>query len=89
MKLIFTRDYSPRRKGEIAEFKSRSELRTAEWYIANGIAVKHDCKCDEKKGTRCNECNEPAVEAAPQKQAEVVFEAAPKKAPAKKAPAKK
>lgn len=58
MKIIFIRDYSPRKKGESFEPRSREEMRTAEWYLANGIA--EICKCGEK-GTGCADCDKKAA----------------------------
>jgi hypothetical protein len=57
MKVVFVRDFSPRKEGEVVEFKTRDEIRTAEYYLANGIAKLCDCSklkegcpdCEEKK----------------------------------------
>jgi hypothetical protein len=61
-KLIFLRDYSPRKKDEIAEFKTHDELRTAEWYLANGIARECDC-VGKAKTDGCSDCEENAKKA--------------------------
>jgi hypothetical protein len=55
MKIKFTRDYSPRKKGEIFEARNRDEVRTAEWYLANGIAEL--CKCSQAPNG-CPDCEE-------------------------------
>lgn len=57
MKVVFVRDFSPRKEGQVVEFKTRDEIRTAEYYLANGIAKLCDCSkikegcadCEEKK----------------------------------------
>jgi hypothetical protein len=57
MKVVFIRDFSPRKEGEVVEFKTRDEIRTAEYYLANGIAKLCDCSkgkegcpdCEKKK----------------------------------------
>lgn len=53
MKIKFISDYSPRKKGEIFEARSRDEVRTAEWYLANGIARL--CTCSESP-SGCPDC---------------------------------
>ncbi len=40
----FTSNYSPRKKGEVADL----EKRLAEHYIALGVAKEH-CECEDKK----------------------------------------
>jgi len=54
MKVVFNRDYSPRKKGDIVEFKTREEIRVGEFYITNGIAKL--CECSESKGG-CADCD--------------------------------
>lgn len=58
-KIKFTYDYSPRKKGEIVEFKTREEIKIAEFYINAGVAIEYeecnDCK-DGKKG--CKDCGD-------------------------------
>jgi hypothetical protein len=59
-KLIFLKDHSPRKKGETFEVRTRDEKRTAEWYIANGIAKWCECKKGTKSG--CADCDQKANE---------------------------
>ena len=54
MKVVFVRDFSPRKEGEVVEFKTRDEIRTAEYYLANGIARL--CDCSKAKGG-CADCD--------------------------------
>lgn len=59
MKLEFLVDRSPRLKGDVAEFNTRDEIRTAEWYLANGMAkVYEPCKCEDDTEKKCSECEE-------------------------------
>ena len=60
MKVKFLTDYSPRKKGEVVEFLTRDELRTAEFYLANNIAVR--CKCSEAP-EGCPDCAKKLTEA--------------------------
>ena len=53
MKIVFIRDFSPRKKGEVAEFNTRDEVRTAEYYLANNIAQL--CACSKQK-EGCADC---------------------------------
>ena len=59
MKIKFNYDYKPRKKGEIAEFVTKQELKIAEFYTNAGIAIEYkecdDCK-DGKKG--CKDCGD-------------------------------
>lgn len=59
MKLKFKKDHSPRKAGEVVEFNTRQELKVADWYLANGIAVICDCE-GEVKDSKCSECDEKA-----------------------------
>jgi hypothetical protein len=54
MKVVFNRDYSPRKKGDIVEFKTREEIKVGEFYVTNGIAKL--CECSEAKGG-CADCD--------------------------------
>lgn len=60
MKIKFTTDYSPRKKGEIFEAKTRDEKKLAQWYVDNGIAK--ECTCSTPSG--CPDCEAKAKAAA-------------------------
>jgi hypothetical protein len=64
MKLVFERDYRPYKSGQVVEFETKDELRSANWFLANGIAKLH-CDCDEnhEKGEKCSGCEEMAKKA--------------------------
>ena len=53
MKIKFTRDYAPRKKGEVADV----EPKVAQFYIDNGIAFENGVK---PKKTGCSDCEEKA-----------------------------
>lgn len=57
MKLLFIKNHSPRKKGDVVDFETRDEKKIAQWYVSNQIAEVHDCK---SKGTGCAECNKKA-----------------------------
>lgn len=70
MKIKFTTDYSPRKKGEVFEAKTRDEIRLAQWYVDNGIAKL--CGCSTPSG--CPDCEaKAAAAAASNKSEESVF----------------
>lgn len=52
----FIKDHSPRITGEVVTFTGREGIRTANWYLSNGIAKEY-CACkDEKHEDGCTEC---------------------------------
>lgn len=61
MKIKFTKDHSPRKKGDVVSFETRDEIRTAEWYLANGMAER--CKCSAAP-SGCPDCEEKAEKAS-------------------------
>lgn len=57
MKIRFIRDYSPRKKGEVVEFKTKEDSRVAEHYISLGVAVDAEQKSKEPASSEgCEEC---------------------------------
>jgi hypothetical protein len=59
-KIIFKKNYSPRKKGEVVEFTTFDELKVADWYLANGVAeIYTECNggCEDTEH-KCSECEE-------------------------------
>ncbi len=56
MKVVFIKDHSPRKSGDVVEFKTREELLIASWYLSNDIARECNCKGEEKTSNPC-ECS--------------------------------
>lgn len=55
VKITFLKDHSPRKKGEVMVAKTHDEIRVAEWYLANQIAERCECK---DGGSGCAACDE-------------------------------
>ena len=76
IKIRFTRDYAPRKKGEVKSL----ETQLAEFYLNNGVAELADSSAKDKSG--CQGCNEvetlkAELEAANKKIAELLKAAKP------------
>ncbi len=61
VKIVFNKDYSPRKKGEVLIGKTHDEIRLCEWYLANQIADRCECKDDEPGCPGCADKKEAEI----------------------------
>ncbi len=63
LKIEFNNNYHSWKKGDVVEFSSVSEVKMAEWLLANQMA-KRFCDCPETETEGCSECEKQNKETA-------------------------